>query len=141
MKFIALKPARVASLSGHCVFMEANEERDLYGELAKEAMAHPDVVPAETANALVEAATAARIAAEEAAAKENAEADEADDVLEEAKKAELVSAIEQLIAGNIKENFTAQGYPRVAAVIDILGREDVGSAEIREAFDAMSVGE
>lgn len=136
MKFIALKTARIATLAGHCVHMEANEERELNGLLAQAAMAHPDVVPAEHAQALVEAAQA-RAAAEAAAAKESAEAEEAEDVLEAAKAQELEAAILQLISTNNKDDFTAQGYPRVASVIGILGHENVSSTEIKEVFDTL----
>ena len=134
MKFIALKPARIVSLSGHCVHMEAEEERDLHGLLAQEAMRHPDVIPADHAEALV-AAKQARVAAAETAAKEAEEAEEAEEDLDAAKAKELEAAVIELVARNNPDDFTTAGYPRVAAVMDVTGREDVSSTEIKEVFD------
>ena len=144
MKFIALKPARIVTMFGSCVFMEEGEERELNGKLAEAAMAHPDVVAAESANALMEKIAAAKKAA---AASEPAvedededEAEPAGDALAEAKKQEMKEAIVRLIAANNSDDFTAQGYPRVASVVGEMGREDINSQEIREAFDEIKAG-
>lgn len=136
MKFVALKPVRIVTLAGHAVSMKEGEEKDLHGLLAAEAMKTPNIVPVEHAEALL-AATAARKAAEDEAEEEQAEADEAKKELADAKKTELEQAIVQLIGRNDPADFTTQGYPRVAAVMGILNREDISSAEIKEAFDGL----
>jgi len=140
MKFIALKPTRVTTTVGQAAnFAAAGEEKELYGMLAQEAMRSPDVVLAEHAEALREA-TAKRVEAQTDATKEEAEAEEARKELAAAKTVEIELAIKDLIARGNKEDFTGQGYPRVAAVMDITNREDVSSNEIKEVFDAVTGG-